>query len=461
MEEKNKNLIFYISAELIILAGIFFRILFYSYARPFWNDESAIALNLINHRYIELFGKMDYYQAAPPLFCIACKFFLIFIKKAEYALRALPLVFSCLSLPVFFMLAKKVLKSKTAIIFALILFALNYQLIYFSQELKPYSGEVFWFLSILLLYFYIDFEKRTKQNLAAAAVFLAVSVWFSYTAVFALAVLFLTMFANNSKKQTILLFIPSVASSLLLLPRIRELSSDSFLYNFWAAGFIKRTADPHTVVIPILNIYGTGGKLQEMLPDLTVTDGCIYIASQIKEPGKILMSGKIFRVVYGLRKGTPKETVEKVMPVLKTIEADPKEARILPVLSSNIERDALEKFSFVSPMAAVGACWQVSARAMQPGGEKRETFIELIREIQRIASAMGVALPEDMVDINLKIMDDLAPTATASMQRDIAAGKQSEVDGLIYQVVRLGEEYQVEVPVYKEIGEKLRERLGN
>ena len=47
------------------------------------------------------------------------------------------------------------------------------------------------------------------------------------------------------------------------------------------------------------------------------------------------------------------------------------------------------------------------------------------------------------------------------MQRDIAAGKQSEVDGLIYQVVRLGEEYQVEVPVYKEIGEKLRERLGN
>ena len=62
-----------------------------------------------------------------------------------------------------------------------------------------------------------------------------------------------------------------------------------------AADSYKRTADPHTVVISILNIYGTGGKLQEMLPDLTVTDGCIYIASQIKEPGKILMSGKIFR----------------------------------------------------------------------------------------------------------------------------------------------------------------------
>lgn len=284
MEEKNKNLIFYISAGLIILAGIFFRILFYSYARPFWNDESAIALNLINHRYIELFGKMDYYQAAPPLFCIACKFFLIFIKKAEYALRALPLVFSCLSLPVFFMLAKKVLKSKTAIIFALILFALNYQLIYFSQELKPYSGEVFWFLSILLLYFYIDFEKRTKQNLAAAAVFLAVSVWFSYTAVFALAVLFLTMFANNSKKQTILLFIPSVVSSLLLLPRIRELSSDSFLYNFWAAGFIKKDFSNLFEILTGNGFFYFPDFSSKIFIGILFIAGLFFFAKEIKKP---------------------------------------------------------------------------------------------------------------------------------------------------------------------------------
>ena len=74
---------------------------------------------------------------------------------------------------------------------------------------------------------------------------------------------------------------------------------------------------------------------------------------------------------------------------------------------------------------------------------------------------MAVELPENIVEINLQIMDDLAPTASSSMQRDIAAGKQSEVDGLIYQIVRLGKQYQVDVPVYEEIGEKLRERLGN
>ena len=65
--------------------------------------------------------------------------------------------------------------------------------------------------------------------------------------------------------------------------------------------FIQKVAKPETVVIPILNIYGTGGRLQEKLPELLVTDGCIYIAAEIKRPGCIWQNGDIFRVVFGVR----------------------------------------------------------------------------------------------------------------------------------------------------------------
>jgi 2-dehydropantoate 2-reductase len=37
------------------------------------------------------------------------------------------------------------------------------------------------------------------------------------------------------------------------------------------------------------------------------------------------------------------------------------------------------------------------------------------------------------------------------MQRDIRAGKNSEMDGLIFQVVRMGDEYGVELPTYRKI----------
>ena len=44
------------------------------------------------------------------------------------------------------------------------------------------------------------------------------------------------------------------------------------------------------------------------------------------------------------------------------------------------------------------------------------------------------------------------------MQRDMEAGKQSEVDGLIYQVVRLAEQYDVDVPEYRKIAEAVKNR---
>lgn len=68
---------------------------------------------------------------------------------------------------------------------------------------------------------------------------------------------------------------------------------------------LKRLCRPETIVIPILNVVGTGGAMQPKLPQSLVTDGCVYIAAEIKAPGVVHMSGDIFRVVFGPR--TPEE----------------------------------------------------------------------------------------------------------------------------------------------------------
>lgn len=215
--------------------------------------------------------------------------------------------------------------------------------------------------------------------------------------------------------------------------------------------FIERIAGPDTIVIPILNIYGTGGKLQEKLPHIPVTDGCIYIASEIKEPGTILLSGKIFSVVYGFRKGTADAIRETITPILEVVKNDLSDAGIAPLFSENIERDTLQKFSFVSPMAALGAAYDVTAEAVQVPGEMQDTLIALIEEIKALSDAMDASLPDNIVEINMNIMNGLAPTARASMHRDIRAGKQSEVDGLVFEVVRMGKKYDVPVPTYEKI----------
>lgn len=213
--------------------------------------------------------------------------------------------------------------------------------------------------------------------------------------------------------------------------------------------FIQKVAKKDTVVIPILNIYGTGAKMQKKLPELLVTDGCIYVSANIKEPGVLLQHGKILKVVFGVREK------EEYRLVLKEIEKDLCDSSIYGILSENIRRDALEKFSYVSPIGAAGLYYHATAGDFQKEGEQRETFKAMIREIAALAKAMGVPFEKDMVDVNLRILSSLSPEATTSMQRDVYAGKDSEIDGLVYEVVRMGQEYGVPVPVYEKVAEKL------
>ena len=62
---------------------------------------------------------------------------------------------------------------------------------------------------------------------------------------------------------------------------------------------IKRAAHDRTIVIPILNVYGTGPRIQRLVPGVTVLDGCIYIVGFVSGPGEITQMGTIFRLVYG------------------------------------------------------------------------------------------------------------------------------------------------------------------
>lgn len=212
--------------------------------------------------------------------------------------------------------------------------------------------------------------------------------------------------------------------------------------------FIRQTAGPETVVIPILNIYGTGAEMQKQLPGLLVTDGCIYVASEKKAPGVILMSGLILRVVYGVREK------QAYRPVLEDIRRDLEESGIEGILSDNIQRDALLKFSYVSPQGACGLYYNIPAGPMQQEGIYRDTFIRLISEIDLLAKAMGISFQEDIVQRNLKILDSLTPDMTTSMQKDIAAGRPSEIDGLIFSVLRLAEKYHLSLPVYEKVAGK-------
>lgn len=222
-----------------------------------------------------------------------------------------------------------------------------------------------------------------------------------------------------------------------------------FKYNSLQAAidFARRTADKETLIIPILNVFGTGGVMQQKLPGLTCLDGCIYIWARREAPGIIAQSGKILRVFFGFRRGQDDRLRAKAAETERILRA----ADIHAHFTDTIERDALQKFAFVSPMGAAGLFCDAVSGDMQPGGRARDTFIALIEEIKALGAAMGLTFEKDLVTEGLRIMDASAPTLTTSMQRDVAAGHPSEFSGLVDRVVALGEKYHVPVPLYTKI----------
>ena len=69
------------------------------------------------------------------------------------------------------------------------------------------------------------------------------------------------------------------------------------------APVISRASSPETVVIPLLNVYGTGPRIAALSPDANVLDGCIYIVGFKSGIGEITQMGDIFHIVYGVPEG--------------------------------------------------------------------------------------------------------------------------------------------------------------
>ncbi|MCR5030089.1 MAG: 2-dehydropantoate 2-reductase [Selenomonadaceae bacterium] len=214
-----------------------------------------------------------------------------------------------------------------------------------------------------------------------------------------------------------------------------------------AIEFVRRHAGKETLVIPLLNVFGTGEVMQKELPDATVLDGCVYIYGMVESPGIVAQPAPILRIFYGYR---PKQE-RRLESLAKELEPVLQAADIDGHFTENIRREALQKFSYVSPLGAAGLYFDAVSGDFLREGEPRKLFIGLIEEIEALGRSMGIQFEKSLVDVNLKLMDSFTKDLKTSMQRDVAHGGPSEFDGLVHRVSRLGKEYHVATPLYDKI----------
>ncbi|HSE19386.1 MAG TPA: 2-dehydropantoate 2-reductase [Pyrinomonadaceae bacterium] len=215
-----------------------------------------------------------------------------------------------------------------------------------------------------------------------------------------------------------------------------------------AARAIKPLVGPGTTVLPLQNGVDAAPQLVAELGSENVIGGLCRIVSYVVGPGHIRHAGFTPSIVIGEIDNRRTERITRIEEVFKR-------AGLEITIARDIQVALWTKFLFIASFSGVGAMANAPAGVIRSDPKWRTQILKAMEEIYALAHARGINLPPDSVANVMSAVDGLPDDATSSMQRDITAGKPSELESQNGAVVRLARESGVEVPTHTLIYETL------
>ena len=208
-----------------------------------------------------------------------------------------------------------------------------------------------------------------------------------------------------------------------------------------AARAMRPLVGPETFVVPLENGVEAPDQLAAVLGAKHVLGGLCRIVSFVVGPGHVRHAGLEPYVALGEVDNRPSERAERLRDAFT-------QAGVNAEIPPDIRVAMWEKFLFIASFSGVGAVTRAPAGVMRELPETRQMLDQAMREVLAVAHARGVALPEESIPRTFALVDGLPPGGTASMQRDVMAGRPSELESQNGAVVRLGREVGVATPLH-------------
>ena len=209
-----------------------------------------------------------------------------------------------------------------------------------------------------------------------------------------------------------------------------------------AAQAIKPMVGPETVVISFQNGVDAAERIGAVVGVEHLIGGATWLSAAIEAPGVIGQYSQFRRIVMGEFNTQTTQRLQSIFDALKATGATVE-------MSDNILKVLWTKFVFIASVSALGSLTRVPYGGYVHVPESRAVLVEALKEVEAVARAKGIALDADVVNKTLAFIDGSAPTIKPSMQRDVEAGRVSELESMIGVVVRLGAELGVPTPVMR------------
>ncbi|MFI3322321.1 MAG: 2-dehydropantoate 2-reductase [Rikenellaceae bacterium] len=205
---------------------------------------------------------------------------------------------------------------------------------------------------------------------------------------------------------------------------------------------IRKIANSNATIIPFQNGVDGHAMLKELLPELNVINGCVYVMSRIESPAVIVESGipKKTRFYYGSDSGE--------MDNLRHLESILKPSFDHIHLVDDIAIKVWTKFSRISTLSTIQTYYGITCGEIVANQTIMNQYIDLLKEFIAVALSEGYKLADDLLQESLDYVKITPFGMTTSMQRDFSEGKKSELEGQTGYIVRIAEKNGIAAPLY-------------
>ena len=215
------------------------------------------------------------------------------------------------------------------------------------------------------------------------------------------------------------------------------------------AGLERIRAEP-ALVVPVLNGLDHMSVLRERFGRDPVAAGTIRIESDQPAPGLIVQTSPFLRVDLASDDPALREPLARLAARLETAEVPaeigPSEAQIL-----------WSKLVRLNALACTTSAIDRPIGFIRADPEWRAALVGCIEEAAAVANSDGAKIDPAA---RLAELDEAHPELGSSMQRDIAAGREPELDAIPGSVLRAGGRHGIECPTIARLVSRIAERAG-
>lgn len=207
-----------------------------------------------------------------------------------------------------------------------------------------------------------------------------------------------------------------------------------------AAQAIRPIVGPATIVMSLQNGIDAAERLGAVVGAEHIVVGVTWISSAVESPGVIRQFSQIRRIVLGELDG---RITARAQALVQAFDG----TGVMVEVTDAILKVMWTKFVFIAAISGVGSLTRLEIGDYRAVPETRALLVDLMREVEAVAHAGGVTLDDNVVDQALALVDGFAADTRSSMQRDVEAGRRSELESMIGVVGRKGRELGIVTPV--------------